>query len=109
MNNFHRGPGIDASYHVSVHLAKRFQRRIFFLNRPISNKNCMWWPCVLTNQDRMNTFYSRSYIDASYEDMVYLDQSVSEERIFKKSATQKEELPMAAMVITGSGQNVQSL
>jgi hypothetical protein len=31
MSNLHRGNSIDASYHVSVHLAKRFQRRIFFL------------------------------------------------------------------------------
>jgi hypothetical protein len=28
---FFRGPSIDASYQVSVHLAKRFQRRSFFL------------------------------------------------------------------------------
>jgi hypothetical protein len=27
MNNLYRGPYIDASYQVSVHLAKRFQRR----------------------------------------------------------------------------------
>ena len=27
MSNLHRGPSIDASHHVSVHLAKRFQRR----------------------------------------------------------------------------------
>jgi hypothetical protein len=27
MCNLYRGPAIDASYHVSVHLAKRFQRR----------------------------------------------------------------------------------
>ena len=26
----YRGPSIDAYYHVSVHLAKRFQRRRFF-------------------------------------------------------------------------------
>jgi hypothetical protein len=26
----YRGPAIDASYQVSVHLAKRFQRRRFF-------------------------------------------------------------------------------
>jgi hypothetical protein len=26
----YRGPSINASYQVSVHLAKRFQRRIFF-------------------------------------------------------------------------------
>ena len=27
MSNFNRGPSMDASYQVSVHLAKRFQRR----------------------------------------------------------------------------------
>jgi hypothetical protein len=31
MSNIYRGPSIDASYHVAVHLAKRFQRRRFFL------------------------------------------------------------------------------
>jgi hypothetical protein len=29
MTNLYRGPSIDASYQVSVHLAKRFQRRFF--------------------------------------------------------------------------------
>jgi hypothetical protein len=29
MSNLYRGPPIDASYQVSVHLAKRFQRRRF--------------------------------------------------------------------------------
>ena len=29
MSNLHRGHSIDASYHVSVHLAKRSQRRRF--------------------------------------------------------------------------------
>jgi hypothetical protein len=29
ISNLHRGPSIDASYKVSVHLAKRFQRRRF--------------------------------------------------------------------------------
>ena len=28
MSNLYRGPSIDASYQVSVHLAKRFQRRL---------------------------------------------------------------------------------
>jgi hypothetical protein len=31
IKNIYRGPSIDASYQVSVHLAKRFQRRRFFL------------------------------------------------------------------------------
>jgi hypothetical protein len=29
ISNLYRGPGIDASYQVSVHLAKQFQRRRF--------------------------------------------------------------------------------
>jgi predicted GIY-YIG superfamily endonuclease len=29
MNNLYRGPSIDASYQVSAHFAKRFQRRRF--------------------------------------------------------------------------------
>jgi hypothetical protein len=33
---------VDASYQVSVHMAKQFQRRRCFRNRPIRNKNCMW-------------------------------------------------------------------
>jgi hypothetical protein len=35
MSNLYRGPSIDASYQVSVHLAKQIQRR-FFRYRPIS-------------------------------------------------------------------------
>jgi hypothetical protein len=30
MSNLHRGPSIDASYQVLVHLAKQFRRRRFF-------------------------------------------------------------------------------
>jgi hypothetical protein len=29
MSNLYRGPPIDASYNISVHLTKRFQRRRF--------------------------------------------------------------------------------
>jgi hypothetical protein len=29
MSNIYRGPSIDVYYQVSVHLAKKFQRRIF--------------------------------------------------------------------------------
>jgi hypothetical protein len=45
---------VDASYQVSVHMAKQFQRRRFFRNQPIRNKNCMWWSCLLTDRDEMS-------------------------------------------------------
>ena len=37
------------------------------------------------------------------------DQAIAEEKIFKKSANQKPELPVAAMFVNRSGQNEQSL
>ena len=58
---------VDASYQVSVHMAKQFQRRRYFRNRPIRNKNCMWWPCLLTNRDEMNNLHRGHSIDASYQ------------------------------------------
>jgi hypothetical protein len=36
-------------------------------------------------------------------------QAVSEEKIFLKSTNQKQEWPVAAMFVNGSGQNEQSL
>ena len=57
MSNIYRAPSKDASYQVSVHLAKRFQRRRCFRNQPIRNKNCLWWPCLLTNRDEMSKLY----------------------------------------------------
>jgi hypothetical protein len=48
MSNLYRGPSIDASYQVSYHLAKRFQMKSCFRNRPIRNKNCLWRPYLLT-------------------------------------------------------------
>jgi hypothetical protein len=38
-------------------MAKQFQRRIFLRNRPIRNKNCMWWPCLLTDRDEMSNLH----------------------------------------------------
>ena len=57
MSVLHRGPSIDASYQVSVHMAKQFQRRRFFKNQPIRNKNCMWWPCLWTGWVEMSNLY----------------------------------------------------
>ena len=58
---------VDASYQVSVHMAKQFQRRRIFRNRPIRNKNCMWWPCLLTDRDEMSNLHKGYSIDASYQ------------------------------------------
>jgi hypothetical protein len=43
-----------------------------FLNRPIRNKNWLWWPCLLTDQDEMSKIYRGPSINASYQVLVYL-------------------------------------
>ena len=58
---------VDASYQVSVHMAKQFQRRNFFRNRPIRNKSCMWLPCLLTDRDEMSNLHRGHSIDDSYQ------------------------------------------
>jgi hypothetical protein len=65
-----REPSINASYQVSVHLAKRFQR--FLKNRPIRNNYCLWWPCLLTDQTIMCNLYRGPSIDASDQVSVHL-------------------------------------
>ena len=58
---------VDVSYQVSAHMAKQLQRRRFFRNRPIRNKNCMWWPCLLTDRDEMSNLHRGHSIDDSYQ------------------------------------------
>ena len=48
---YYKGPSKDASYQVSIHLAMQFQRKQFFRNQPIRNKNCLWRPCLLTDRN----------------------------------------------------------
>ena len=81
MSNLYRRPSKDASYPVLIHLVKRFQMRRFFRNQPIRNKNGLWWPCLLTEQDEMSNLYTGPSIDASYQDWVHLAEGVSEEKI----------------------------
>ena len=51
LSNLYRGPAKDAFYQISVHLTKWFQRRRFFRNQPIKNKNGLWRPCLLTDRN----------------------------------------------------------
>ena len=73
MSNFYKGPSIDASYQVSVHLAKRLQKRRFFRNHPTRHNNYLCQSCLLTDRDKMNNLYRGPSIDAFYQASVHLD------------------------------------
>ena len=83
MSNIYRGPSKDVSYQVSIHLAKRFQRRRFFRNQPIRNKNCLWWPCLLTDRDEKSILYRGHAINASYQVSVHLAKRFQRRRLKK--------------------------
>jgi hypothetical protein len=57
---------VDASYKVSVHMAKQLKRR-FVRNRPIRNKNWMWWSCLLTDRDELSNLHRGHSRDDSYQ------------------------------------------
>jgi hypothetical protein len=67
MSNANSGPSIEAFYQVSVHLAKRFQRR----DKPIRNKNRLWRPCLLIDRDEISKIYRGPSIDASFQVLVH--------------------------------------
>jgi hypothetical protein len=72
MSNLYREPSIYASYPVSYHLAKQFQRKNCFRNLPIRNKNCLWQQYLLMGLDKMSNLYRGPSIDASYQVLVHL-------------------------------------
>jgi hypothetical protein len=71
MSTLYRGPPIDASYQVSVHLAKRFQRRRI-LKISQSETSRLWRPCLLMDWDEMSNLYRGPSIDVSYQVSVHL-------------------------------------
>ena len=83
MSILYRGPSIDASYQVSVHLAKWFQRRRILRNRPIRNKNCLWRTCLSTDRDEMSN--QRTFHRCFLPSFDSFGQVVSEKEIIFKN------------------------
>ena len=81
MKTVYKEPFIDASYKVSVYLVKRFQRRRFFNNRPIRNKNCLWRPCLLMDRDKIKKLYRGPSIDSSYQASVHSSEGFQRGRL----------------------------
>jgi hypothetical protein len=84
---------VDASYQGSAHLVRQFQRRRFFRYRPIRNKNCLWWPCLLSDRNEMNNLHRGHSCQVS----VNLAKQFQRRR-FLKLANQKQELPVEGHV-----------
>ena len=58
-----------------------FKGEDFLRNRPIRNKNCMWLPGLLTDQDEMSNINRGPSIDASYQISVNLAEGFQRRRL----------------------------
>ena len=97
-------PSIDASYQVSVHLDKRFQRRRIFKYQPISNKYCLWWPCLLIDRNEMSNLYRGPAIDASDHVLVIWPSGFKGEGLIEIDQSETR-IACGAMFVNRSGQN----
>ena len=104
MSNLNKEPSIDASYQVSVHLTKWFQKRRIFQESTNEKQDCLWQPCFLMDQDKISKFYRGHSIDASYQVAVHLAQCFHMRRFLEIN---QPELPMVAMFVKESGRNQQ--
>jgi hypothetical protein len=100
MSNLYRVPSKDASYQVSVYLAKRFQRRRFFRNRPIRNKNCLWWPCLLMDRDKLSNLHRGSAIDVSHQVSVHLAKQFQRRRFFRNQPIRNKNFLLRPCLLT---------
>ena len=79
-----------------------------FGNRPIRNKNCLWWPCLLMDRDKMSNFIENlpQMLPTKFR---FIWPSGFRGEDFQKSTNQKQELHVVAMFVNGSGRNEQCL
>ena len=82
MSNLYRGPSIDASYQVSVHLAKRFQRRIF-LETTNQKQKLPVAACLSMVRNEMTSLYRGPPIDDTYQVSVHLAKRFQRRRSFR--------------------------
>jgi hypothetical protein len=75
-------PSIGASHQISAHFGKTVSEKKIFRNRPIENKNCLWQPRLLMDQNEIGTFYRRPSKDASYQVSYHLAKRFPEEKMF---------------------------
>jgi hypothetical protein len=80
ISNLYRGPSIDASYQVSVHLAKQSQRRRF-LKLGQSETRIACGGHVFNGSGQNGNLYKGSSIDASYQVSVHLAEGFQRKRL----------------------------
>jgi hypothetical protein len=79
-----------------------FRGEDFFRNRPIRNKNCLWWPCLLTNPAEMISLYRGPSIDASCQVSVHLTKGFQRRRFLLEINQSETRIACGGYVFKGS-------
>jgi hypothetical protein len=74
---------IKEMFHITVHFGKAVSEKKIFRNRPIENKNCLWQPCLLMDQNKMSNVYRGPSIDASYQVSYHLAKRFQRKSCFR--------------------------
>ena len=85
------------------------QAKSCFRNRPIRNKNCLWRPCLLMDQNGISNSHRGPSIQMLPTTFRSIFPSCFRVEDFYKSTNQIKEFPVVAMFVNGSGRNEQSL
>jgi hypothetical protein len=80
-----------------------------FRNRPTRSKNCMWLPCLLTNQHELNNLHRRPSKDDFYQVSIHLTSGFRVKDLFRNRPIRKKESSMVAMFADRSRRYLQSL
>ena len=65
-----------------------------FRNRPTRNKNCLWWPCLFTDQDKMSNLYRGPSTDASCQVSAHFAMRVQRRRFKYEKLTDNRQRKM---------------
>ena len=60
-----------------------------FRNKKFRNKNCLWWPCLLMDLDKMINLQREPSIDASYQVSLHLTEGFQRRRLKCEKLTQR--------------------
>ena len=91
MSNLYRGPSIDASYQLSIHLSTRFQRRrCLKIDQQKQELPMVAMFVNITDRDETSNFYRVPSIDASYQVSVHLAELFQRRRFKREKLTEDD-------------------
>ena len=92
MGKLCKGLSMDALHQILIYFTKQFQ--------PIRNKNYLWQPCLVSDQDKIRKLYKGTSTDAKVKKLIHLGKEFQRRRLLNVSTNQKQESSMATIFLS---------